>query len=409
MTRKPTTSTAATTRPRGLRERARADGSVRLWWEPPADARPLGFGPVELPDAVSAAWAQATKLNRQVDAARATGQRLAEGQRQTRRIEDLIRSYRASVHWREKLKPKTRDSYAKLLGVIADKWGTARAAEFDKAVMHQWYQTLYSARGPRMAQALIRMMSILMEHAETLGWRPANANPCLRLKVHTPPPRARAASMAEIAAILAAAETLGLHGARTAILLSLLHGQRQTDVLTARRGDFALTDWTPPGTAAPRRVWVWRFTRSKRGNAAAILLHDDAVPAIRAALADAGTADAPRTTDDVLIRDEATGKPYSEFLFNKRWRAILAHAADKAKGNCHSAATLQFRDLRRTWAMMARAAGVSNEDVGDVLGNSLAASPLLEATYTPASMETTGRAIAAVQLPGLKQTKGPAA
>jgi hypothetical protein len=44
MTRRPTLLQSVP----GLRERTRADGSVRLWWEPPAAARAKGWGNVDL-------------------------------------------------------------------------------------------------------------------------------------------------------------------------------------------------------------------------------------------------------------------------------------------------------------------------------------------------------------------------
>ena len=385
---------------RGLRSRTRSDGTLRLWWEPRADEKALGFATVEL-DADRMAWSrdQARRLNAEVEQARNGGTlRKTQGSRSARLMTDLMADYRQTPHFKVRLKPKTRDSYAKLMLVIEQKWGHRRAAEFDKAVMDTWYNTLFETRGPRMAQSLLRMMSILFERAETLGWRAKNSNPCLLLKMITPDPRDRVATLAEISALLASAEALGLHGAALAIRLAVLQGQRQTDILAATRGAFRLQPWLAPGEAEPRMRWVWRLIRSKRGNAGHMIVHDDAVPALRAALADAGTADAPRLPADALIRDETTGKPYTEFLFNKRWTAIKAHAADPGRGNCPSVHDLQFRDLRRTFGVLARAAGVSLADIGDVLGNSIAVNPRLEETYTPPSMETASRAVSAVKL-----------
>jgi hypothetical protein len=384
--------------PRGLRTRERSDGSLRMWWEPRAEDRAAGAVPVEL-DADRLSWSmkEADRLNAAVQAMR-EGKPAAPGKRSSRLIADLIGSYRSGVHWQEGLKPKTRNSYDKLLLVIGDKWGGHRAADFDKAVMHAWYETLHRTRGPRMAQALIRMMSILFAHAEVLGWRRENSNPCLRLKVKTPAPRNRAATVEEVRALIASAEALGLHSMALAIRLGVLQGQRQTDIREAQRGAFALRPWLAPGEAEPRMRWVWTLRRSKRGNLGAMVVHDEAVPALRAALANAGTAARPLLATDALIRDEATGQAFSEFLFNKRWLALRAHAAAPEHGAMPSVADLQFRDLRRTFGVLARAAGVTDDDVGDVLGNSMAVNPTLAETYTPASFETASRAVAALSL-----------
>lgn len=382
--------------PRNLRQRQRANGTWRIWWEPRPQDRLLGFAPVDL-DATRTSWsvAEAARLNAEADRAIKAGGRTTDAAR-SRTVEDLIRLYRASVHYRETLRPKTRASYDKLLSSIEAKWGPRKVADFDKAVMSTWYETLYYGQGPRMAQALIRMMSILFAFAETKVWRPENSNPCTRLKIKTPAPRSRTATWAEVDAILAAAERLGLHGMALAIRISLFQGQRETDVITALRGDFGLRTLALD-RQGPRPVWVWAFRRSKRLNAALLPLHPEVIPAVRAALADAGTPDTPRLPTDPLIVDEAVGRAYDEYLFNKRWRRIRAEAA--AGAGLAQIATLQFRDLRRTFGVMSRAGGATKDDTGDVLGNSAANDPVLGETYMPATFKTASRAIAAVQRP----------
>lgn len=393
--------------PRNFRSRIRADGSLRVWWEPRTAERKLGFASVEL-DADRMGWSikEAERLNAAAKkAAEGGAARTSSTGRQGRTITDLIGSYRQSVHFTEKLKPKTQDSYRKLMLVIDDKWGTRRASEFDKATMHTWYETLYRARGSRMAQAVMRMFSILMEHAETKGWRAANTNPCRNLKMTTPRPRSRVAKPEELTAVIASAGALGLAGVRLAILLSLLQGQRLTDVLEARRDAFFLAPYRAPGDATERMRLAWSFTRSKRGNASVMIVNDQVLPWLRATLADTGTAARPLRPEDGLIRDEATGKPYSLFLFNKRWRAVLDHAAAPDGGNCPTVRDLQFRDLRRTFGVLARAAGMSKDDIGDVLGNSAAVNPQLGEVYMPASFETLSRAVQAVQIAPRKGTR----
>lgn len=195
---------------------------------------------------------------------------------------------------------------------------------------------------------------------------------------------------------------------RLAILMSLLHGQRQTDVREARRQDFRLLPYMPPGADEPVMRLSWVFTRSKRGNAAAIGIHAQALPDLRAALADTGTATSPRRPEDALILDEVTGKPYSEDLLIKRWRAIVAQAGARDGGNCASLRTAppQFRDLRRTFSTWADMAGRGLSDIGDTLGNSLAANPTLAETYIPATFDAANRTVDAIAL--APKRKGPA-
>lgn len=403
MPRKPASSPAAGRKPidpMGLRQRARADGSVRVWWEPRAEARKLGFSVVEL-SAERMSWSRkrAEELNAQVEAAR-TGTPIQKkpGRAGARSISALISDYKDSPHWKAGIRPKTRDSYSKLLLQIDDKWGVHKAADFDKATMKEWYRTLFTAKGARMAQALIRMMSILMTHAEDLRWRPENSNPCFRLKMVTPDPRSRHGNADELNALLEGARALGWAGMGLAISLAVYQGQRQTDIRQAVRGAFTLM----PVAGEPSKAWVWKFVRSKRQNAGMMRVHDAVIPALRIALADTGSTTSPRGPQDPLIYDEATGKPYSEDLFAKRWAKIRSWAADPDQGNCPQISTLQFRDLRRTFGVLARAGGASKDDVGDVLGNSAAVDPVLGETYMPPSFETASRAVAAVHIPKSK-------
>ncbi len=396
--RKPTTGRKPKT-PVGLRQRARSDGSIRVWWEPTPEARKLGFAVVDL-DFNRMSWSrdQATKLNKQVVEAQAKGGKATQkARRASRTIDDLIADYKASPHFQANLAEKTRTSYGVLMLQVSDKWGAYRAIDFDKATMKAWYQTLFNSKGTRMAQALIRMMSILFSHAEELEWRPENTNPCYRLKVVTPDPRSRAGAEQELAALLDGADKLGLKAMGLAIRLAIYQGQRQTDIRLAKRGAFTLQPWQAS------KVWVWKLRRQKRGNDGVMMVNPALVPQLRAVLADTSHGGQPQ---DLLLIDEATGQPYSETLFNVRWRAVRDWAADPEKGNCPGIASLQFRDLRRTFGVLARAGGASRDDVGDVLGNSAAVNPLLGETYMPASFETASRAIAAVKAPKAGRKKG---
>ncbi|PZQ99905.1 MAG: hypothetical protein DI533_04545 [Cereibacter sphaeroides] len=391
--------------PQGLRQRARADGTMRVWWEPRADARKHGFAPVDLSDLdPTQARARARKLNDEVRAAEDGKGAPPAPRANGRTISDLIREYRRSIHFRNTLSEKTRKSYNALLNQIEEKWGTRRVVDFDKPVMNAWYQTLFDAKGVRMAQALIRMMSVLFSYAESeLGWRPENSNPCFRLKIKSPDPRSRVGAWEEVDALLAAAEGFGYHAMALAIRLALFQGQRETDLILAVRGAFMLLPMLPPGGTRAKPVWIWKFRRSKRSNDGFMPLHADVIPHVRAALTNAGTADKPRLPTDALLIDEAVGRPYDEDLFAKRWSKIRARAAE-AEG-MRAIATLQFRDLRRTFGVFARAGGASTDDTGDVLGNSAANNPLLEEIYMPPSFATTSRAIAAVKRPQKKGQK----
>lgn len=396
MTRRPLRPAAPINRKiPNLRQRQRANGDWRIWWEPSASARALGFAPVEL-DATRLTWSerQAVKLNDEVARALKAGTRGDAAQPTGRTIADLIDNYRRSDEYRQ-LRPKTQDSYAKNLATIETKWGRELVVSFTKPVIFTWYETL-KRDTPSRAVALVRMLSILFARAERIGWRAEGSNPCSRMGLGQPDTRDRLATWAELDALVAAADTLGLAPVGTACLMAILTGQRQTDILKATLGEFQMVEL---GTAP---AWVWTFTRSKRGNDGAIKLHPELVDRLRPLL----VRDAEDLIDDAdslpLILCPTTARPYDEHLFAKHMARVRAAAAKR----CPSVASLQFRDLRRTFATWAMESGVEGQRVGLALGNRLASNPRLSRTYLIATAQATSTAVDAIQRPKGQNRKG---
>jgi integrase len=358
--------------PPRLRQRRRTDGTWRIWWEPETPLRELGFEPVAL-DPARLTWSvrEAARLNAAVDDARGQGSTMSSPRKRGRTVHALIAAYRASPAW-DGLSPDTRKGYEAFFRQIEDKWGSAMVADFVRPVMVEWYETLYRTRGPWMAAGLLRHMSVLMSYAERKGW--IDLNPCLRLRMVTPPPRRRVAGWEEIDALTGAAESLGLPSIALAVRLALYQGQRQRDIITAAPADF--------------REGMWRLVRSKRGNHGALDIHPDLAPHLQAALDTAG--DRAR-----LLHYEGTGRPYDPDRFARAWMRVRARAAETLP----ALASLQFRDLRRTFGHLARAAGASERDVADALGNSAWTDPKLSGTYMPATRHTASRAVKAIRRP----------
>lgn len=364
---------------RYLRQRRRADGAWRVWWEPQGDARAAGFQNEDLSDLTPAgAAARAMQLNDQADAAVEAGgiaDAPARGS-SAATIKDLIQRY-----VQEELpakRPATRRDYLKSFRLIEAKWGGDRVDAFTKPIMRQWYETLRREAGEHQAVALMRKMSLLFSYGELVGYRREDSNPCRALKMTTPKPRARVASWAEIGALMDAAETMGLPSMACAIALSALNSQRQADVIDARAGEF-------------EHAGVWSLVRSKRGNLGHLLLH----PISAEYVARMQSVEPKPIGDARLVRCERTGRPYGEDHFRHVFDEVRAAAAK----HLPAVADLQFRDLRRTCSHLARLGGASKDDVGGALGNSAATDPRLEATYMPAADEIYARVIEAIVPP----------
>lgn len=392
MSRKPTSAAPVLDVVAGLRQRQRADGSWRVWWEPNATQKKAGAVAVDL-DASKPGHAarQAARLN--ADAAQRAKGGATKPRANARSISDLINDYTRARGF-QRLRATTQGIYRADLKVIEEKWGPQPVALFDRPVVAAWYDALYTAKGVFRSKSIFRMLSILMGHAELLGWRAENSNPCFNVRVETPEGRDRIATWPEIEALLAAARKLKARHVRMAILLGLYAGQRVTDVREARPEDFACVQVIHPGDPKPRPLWIWSLTQSKRRKVVTVPLHAEVIPALRTqrVIATAG----PGT----LIWDEATGKPFTKERLFHAWERVRAEAAKTLP----SVATLQERDLRRTFGNLSRHGGAGDADVADVLGNTAAKNAQLRQVYMAPQLATALRAVSAIEKPkGRKQ------
>lgn len=386
-----------TDEPKGLRQRPRADGSWRIWWEPTPAEKALGFSAVEL-DPTRPTWSinQAKTLNKEVEQARAgkTPVRTGPG---GHTIDALIADYKRSRHYTGK-KPGTLRSYNTNLNAIGRKWGSEPVASFTKPVMDMWYETLLNNSGADYARQLVGMMSILFTHAERRGWRPERSNPCFNLGIKTATRRDRVATWEEFDALLTAADKLGWPAMAAAIGIATLNPPRQGDVISAKLDDFNEHQFKAADGCNCTRL-VWGKNLQKRGNQNVVPIHQLIEQRIRNLKATASEG------QEYLLLDPATGRPYTGDLFRKRWASIRAAAAKACPSLTEEGNTLQFRDLRRTFGAWARAAGASKGDVGDVLGNSAGQNPTLAGIYMPPTFYTALRAIDAVQRPQKDERK----
>jgi integrase len=357
------------------RWRARANG-WRIWWEPETALRELGFEPVEL-DPKRLTWSvrEAERLSGLVDQRR-SGVVKPPAARRGRTIHALIRDFETSPEFSE-LKPATQRDYRQGFRQIEAKWGDSLVVDFTPPVIYQWYRTLLAQRSVFVAASLKRKLSILLSHAVILGWRADN--PALGVKSKTPPRRSRIGTWEELDALTDAARRLGLHSIALAILLAIYQGQRRTDIVQAQRAAFAAKNWL--------------LRRSKRGNAGGFELHPEVLEPVRAMLAIAGERERLLHYEGTLERP--CDQPYSDELFGKAWARVRAEAAKTTP----SAATLQFRDLRRTFATLARAGGADPREVADALGNKAFSDDELSQVYMPPTYESASKAVNAVKRP----------
>jgi integrase len=365
--------------PARVRQRQRASGGWRIWWEPEAAVRHLGFATVEL-DPKRLTWSarEAARLNALVAGAR-QGVAPAAVTGGGRTVAALIAAFMASPGWAQ-LRPDTQRDYRGGFRIIETKWGGWPLALFRRGIVLEWSETLTRDHGQHQAKSVIRKLSLLMSYAERREW--IDANPCLRLRIPTPKPRDRVVAWEEFDALMAAARSLNLGGMVLAIAMGWWTGQRRRDIITATVGQIG----------ADR---AWRFTRSKARDgsaqaAGAIAIHAELWPLIAARLDVAATPGAP------LCFDAATAAAISDDLFGKRFAAVRDAAVAAGAASC---ADIQFRDLRRSWAHWSREGGASDRDRADGMGNQSDKNARLSQTYNPPTMAGATRAVDAIQRP----------
>ena len=377
---------------KGLRQRQRADGSWRVWWEPMADERKLGFEPLDLwPDRPQKSINAARDQNRAVQCA-LKGETARARKQTAHTIDALIEIYKGH-DWFTSKRPGTQRGYRTQLRAISKKWGHERVTHFDDDIMETWHSTLKIHCGTNYAGKLVGMMKVLFDLAEKEKWRPRNSNPCTYVKRGKSGRRSRYASWEELDALLAAAQDLGLPSMAAAIALSFYHDQRETGVIEACRREFIHMPVQMPGDDDARDMWIWDFTRSKNQRPGTAPLHPEAIPLLLPFL------DNLQDPDARLLVEERLGRPYDMELIGKRFGEVRKQAARAYPSLTAPNNQLQFRDLRRSASTWARIGGASKEDVGDLLGNTVADNPVLAATYMPAHFYSAARAIEAIRRP----------
>lgn len=107
-----------------------------------------------------------------------------ERQRGNRTFAKLAQSYERSERF-QRLAPRTKQDYAKHIAIIVAKAGDRLVARMDRKTVRAMQHA--NAERPRLANYLVSVMSVLLEHAIDIGWIEHNpAKGARKLKAHGP-------------------------------------------------------------------------------------------------------------------------------------------------------------------------------------------------------------------------------
>jgi integrase len=335
------------------------DGRPRF--SPGPEVRALGFKGEDLKDAAGA-WLNIAKAEAWARLRHAEIERRRQGQPPARRagprplavedlFEDLWKLKRFKPGVEGALSEATIKDYkmkARLLGVFDGELYTSPAAAVTRAIALDLHERLWEAKGLPMANGMLAVLRLA--YSSALERRPDAGliNPCLRLKLPTPRPRVRVATPDEINALMQAADAeepaIG-----DAILLALLTGQRQADVLAL-----------PERMLEQGRVNLQQAKTGARVGMKILTGIKTRLAAAKARRVEAGRL--PTT----FVLDPRTGRRYQVDVFRHRFADVRAVAAKL----CPTAADFWFMDLRDTAITWLANAGATVPEIAAVSGHS---------------------------------------
>ncbi len=226
-------------------------------------------------------------------------------------------------------------------------------AAIEKMHLYRWWEELYASRGHAMANGVVAVARAMLSHATRIGWRADN--PARELGLESVAPRQVFWLPQEVAAIVSAADTIGVPSVGDAIIIALHSGQRLGDVL-----------------ALPDRIFEQRrscLSQAKMRSRGGALIDAPMTPALHARVAEikARKRQASLTRIDTLVLREDTGEPYDTHRFNKAFR----RARDIAAVSCPGLAGKRFQDLRDTAVTRLALAGCELPQIAAITDHSL--------------------------------------
>ncbi len=201
-----------------------------------------------------------------------------------------------------------------------------------------WFRTLHAT--PAAANRSAPILSVIMQKAESWGYRPENSNPCVDIRRYRETRRERFLLPEEyrsLAAVLARHQSIHpLHAA--AVQLLLLTGCRKSEIITLRWTDYREGKlFLPDSKTGPRTVWLAKAARD-------VL---DGLP-----------------RKNTWVFSATRPKP---FHLDRFWRQVRAEAGLN---------DVRLHDLRHSYASVALQNGETILTIGKLLGHGKASTTL---------------------------------
>lgn len=359
----------------------------KLFWQPTAEMRALGFSAKALGDDTPESRAQAKALAEAWDRAKKEREKVtAYPPGSFGAYWDRLRGSKEHPSaWWVKKAPRTREDYERAWAHI-DAWrpGSGKPllshtgiGAITTELCEQFNAHLESTVSPRERWRTIKGLKILLADA-VVRLRLGYASPAAKLVNPQPAGRSSIWLGAEIDKLARTATAEGYHGMALAIRLAWETMFSPVDVWTLR----------PPEIAQDGQGWYADHERAKTSKRALAALSEALAADVLAYLREQDRAEADQTP---IIR-QRNGQAYrSKDTFGDDFRTVRNKAFPGDKR--------QFLDIRRSANVEADAAGADKRTMGELLANGLADSKFLDETYTPPTVAK-AREVAAQRVQG---------
>lgn len=390
-----------------------AKGATKYFWQPSSKLRAAGWRSERLSDQLPAAIGRAERINAAL-AAWQSGEGPAEApaadpapgvtlapanpRAAAGTLDALILDYKRSRHW-QPLRPRTREFYEHNFRWISAWAGDKPVIALRPKMVGTFYDEL-RARTPAKANAVLRVLRLVLEYGVRQEWLPSN--PARRPAMVATPPRQTIWPSDAVEAFVARADKMGRAAVGDAIILAVDLGQRQGDVRLIRRSQYAEGRFV----LRQQKTGKWIEVPATRRVKARLAAIDARRAAAIAAARDAGRP-APIEPTTLIALD---GKPYSRFTLTDHFAEVRAAVAAEIPvfvdrhfvgqdGALIEVRTdeLWFMDLRRTCVVAMAEAGCTEAEVASITGHTIDQVRRILEVYLPRTGPMAAAAIAKLE------------
>ncbi len=277
------------------------------------------------------------------------------------------------------LKPASQKGYRYAAEVIEDDFPAAwhsDASALDSQICQGMYDHLRGGRGDHAAFNTIRALGVCIQWGIRNGKVSYAGNPAHKLKLKTPKPRVRAASIEEIDHLVATADKMRRYDIGDMILLGCFTGQRQADRLLM--------------SMHSREGGSIHVRQGKTD----VIIEVPELPVLTSRIDAAKQRHRElRVNTPLLVIDELNRVPFS----GDHYRKVFADVRDAAAETMPSLAGFRDQDLRDTAVTWLARAGCTVPQICGVTGHSFASATAILKHYLAPHKDLATEAISKLQ------------